>query len=617
MSSKQFRFMFFLYFMIFGLVITVCSSIIGYELQMQSIDEQIDKNAQEVAMVKKNITLKPILYKMDMLLMALAHNESLKNYITDKQDDQKEVVKSLFLTIAMTDQYIMQARYIDESGMEVIRVERLNLFDKPFMVEDKHLQDKSRRDYFTSVKNTHKNTIWYSNIDLNIENGKVQVPYVPTIRIATPLYVHNEFKGMVILNLLAKEILNSLNKSASFEHYIVDKEGHYILHPNERYSFSKYKGINRTLHDDFPKTATQILSHQTKGKEFYTVPLEDVLENNDQAILVLKPKKEYESNLIKTNLKTTFWVLLLSIIISIPLALYASLIPSKLQKELLSSNKELQRFKKIIDTHVITATTQLDSIITSVSKAFVKASGYQKDELIGEKMNIIRHQETPKELFTQLWNTIEKGEQWKSQIKNRRKDGSEYWLEQNIIPIKDEEGNLVEYMAIGEDISAKKELESLSMIDQLTKIYNRRKLDEILTHEFNRAIRYEKPLSIMLIDIDFFKKINDSYGHPIGDEVLYSVAQTFKNHIRSTDYVGRYGGEEFMIICPETKKEDVMILAEKLRKTIEEYSFKVVKNVTVSIGVSEYMAECSVNDIIERADKALYKAKAQGRNQVI
>ncbi|RXJ54447.1 GGDEF domain-containing protein [Candidatus Marinarcus aquaticus] len=617
MSSKQFRFMFFLYFMIFGLVITVCSSIIGYELQMQSIDEQIDKNAQEVAMVKKNITLKPILYKMDMLLMALAHNESLKNYITDKNDGQKEVVKNLFLTIAMTDQYIMQARYIDESGMEVIRVDRLNLFDKPFMVEDKHLQDKSRRDYFTSVKNTHKNAIWYSNIDLNIENGKIQVPYVPTIRIATPLYVYNEFKGMVILNLLAKEILNSLNKSASFEHYIVDKEGNYILHPNERYSFSKYKGINRTLYDDFPTTATQILSHQTKGKEFYTVPLEDVLENNDQAILVLKPKKEYESSLIKTNLKTTFWVLLLSIIISIPLALYASLVPSKLQKELLSSNKELQRFKKIIDTHVITATTQLDSIITSVSKAFVKASGYQKDELIGEKMNIIRHQQTPKELFTQLWSTIEKGEQWKSQIKNRRKDGSEYWLEQNIIPIKDEEGNIVEYMVIGEDISAKKELESLSMIDQLTKIYNRRKLDEILDHEFNRAIRYEKPLSIMLIDIDFFKKINDTYGHPIGDEVLYSVAQTFKNHIRSTDYVGRYGGEEFMIICPETKKEDAMILAEKLRKTIEEYPFKVIKNVTVSIGVSEYIAEFSVNEVIERADKALYKAKAQGRNQVI
>lgn len=617
MSPKQFRFMFFLYFMIFGLVITIFSSIIGYELQMQSIDEQIDKNAQEVAMVKKNITLKPIIDKMDMLLMALAQNESLKDYISDENEVKKEVLKNIFFTIAMTDQHIMQARFLDKSGMEVVRVDRLNIYDKPFIVEDKDLQDKSRRGYFTSVKNTHKNSIWYSNIDLNIEKGKIQVPYVPTIRIATPMYVHNEFKGIVILNLLAKEILSSVSKSAPFEHYVIDKEGNYILHPDDKYSFSKYKGINRTLYDDFPQTATQILSLQTKGKDFYTVPLKDVIDNSDEAILVLKPKKEYESNLIKTNIKTTFWVLLLSITISIPLALYASLVPSKLQKELLSSNKELQRFKKIIDTHVITATTQLNSVITSVSKAFVKASGYEKDELIGEKMNVIRHEDTPKELFTQLWSTIEKGEQWKSQIKNRRKDGSEYWLEQNIIPIQDENGNIVEYMAIGEDISAKKELESLSMIDQLTKIYNRRKLDEVLFHEFNRAIRYEKPLSVMLIDIDFFKKINDTHGHQIGDEVLQNVAQIFQDHIRSTDYVGRYGGEEFMIICPETQKDAALILAQKLRQIIEEYPFKVVKSVTVSIGVSEYAPELSVADVIEKSDKALYKAKAQGRNQVL
>lgn len=609
--------MFFLYFIIFGLVITIFSSIIGYELQMQSIDEQIDKNAQEVTMVKKNITLKPIIDKMDMLLMALAQNESLKDYISDENDVKKEVLKNIFFTIAMTDQHIIQARFLDKSGMEVVRIDRLNIYDKPFIVEDKNLQDKSRRSYFSSVKNTHKNSIWYSNIDLNIEKGKIQVPYVPTIRIATPMYVHNEFKGVVILNLLAKEILSSVSKSAPFEHYVIDKEGNYILHPDDKYSFSKYKGINRTIYDDFPQTATQILSLQTKGNGFYTVPLKDVIDNSDEAILVLKPKKEYESNLIKTNIKTTFWVLLLSITISIPLALYASLVPSKLQKELLSSNKELQRFKKIIDTHVITATTQLNSVITAVSKAFVRASGYEKDELIGEKMNVVRHEDTPKELFTQLWSTIEQGKQWKSQIKNRRKDGSEYWLEQNIIPIQDENGNIVEYMAIGEDISAKKELESLSMIDQLTKIYNRRKLDEVLFHEFNRAIRYEKPMSVMLIDIDFFKKINDTYGHQIGDEVLQNVAQIFKDHIRSTDYVGRYGGEEFMIICPETQKDAALILAQKLRQIIEEYPFKVVKSVTVSIGVSEYAPELSVADVIEKADKALYKAKAQGRNQVL
>lgn len=614
MSQKRFRFIFSIYFIIFGVAITLFSAFIGYKLQMVSIDENIEKNAQEIAYIKKSITLKPIIEKMDMLVHALSHNKSLKSAIKKPKIENKKDLENLFLTIAMTDQQIMQVRYIDENGMEIIRVDRLNILDMPFIVEENKLQNKRNRNYFDEIKNRPKNVIWYSRIDLNIENGKIEVPFKPTIRVATALYDNDNFKGMVIVNLMANEILNSISKSTGFEHFIVDKEGYFILHPNEQYSFSKYTNTNRKIYDDFPHDASSILKGNTKGEEFYAFELNDIIDNEDKAILVLKPKSDYMNILVQNNIKTTIYVLLLSILISVPLAMYASIIPSQLQKALLNSNAELKRFAEIIDKYVITATTKKNSIITSISQAFVKASGYKKEELLGQKMNMVKHEDTPKELFVDLWSHIEQGKQWFSPIKNKKKDGTAYWLEQNIIPIKDEKGEVVSYMSVGVDITAKKELEKLSITDKLTNIFNRRKLDEELKSEFDRAVRYRHPLSLLLMDIDYFKKVNDTYGHQVGDYVLQTLAKILKQNIRNSDIVGRYGGEEFMVIAPETNAEEALRLAEKLRQSVEQFTFNDVNKVTISIGVSELKKEGNPDEMIKTADEALYKAKEQGRN---
>lgn len=615
MSQKRFRFIFSIYFVIFGIAITLFSAFIGYKMQMVSIDENIEKNAQEIAYIKKNITLKPIMEKMDMLVHALSHNQSLKTAIKEPKIVNRTEIENLFLTIAMTDQQIMQVRFLDEKGMEIVRVDRLNTLDTPFVVSENKLQYKGNRNYFEKMKTSPKNNIWYSKIDLNIENEKVEIPFKPTIRIAKALYEKEIFKGIVIVNVMANEILNSISKSTGFDHFIIDKEGYFILHPNEQYSFSKYTNSNRKIYDDFPLDASNILKGNAKGEEFYAFELNDIINNEDRAILVLKPKSDYMDILVQNNIKTTIYVLLLSILISIPLAMYASIIPSQLQKALLNSNTELKRFAEIIDKYVITATTKKNSIITSISQAFVKASGYKKEELLGQKMNMVKHEDTPKELFVDLWSHIEQGKQWFSPIKNKKKDGTPYWLEQNIIPIKDEKGEVVSYMSVGVDITAKKELEKLSITDKLTNIYNRRKLDEELNSEFVRAQRYQHPLSLLLMDIDFFKKINDTYGHQTGDYVLQTLAKVLKQNIRSSDIVGRYGGEEFMVIVPDTKIDEAWQLAEKLRQSVEQFSFDEVNKVTISIGVSQLnMQDNRSEEIIKRADEALYKAKEEGRN---
>jgi diguanylate cyclase (GGDEF)-like protein/PAS domain S-box-containing protein len=617
MSQKNFRFMFTIYFVIFGIVIALFGSLIGYKIQMVNIQDRIDRNAEEVAFNKKFNTLKPAIDKMDSMVMALAANKALQEYLRLPNDEHKNNVTNLFFAIAMSDNIIMQTRFIDATGKEKIRVDRANESSIPFIVEDSKLQDKRTRDYFQIVSKMPSEKIWHSKLDLNIEHGKIEVPFRPTIRIATPIYVKDKFMGIVIINMLTDKLLESLRRSPVFEHYIIDKEGNIIIHPDDKLSWSKYAHTNVKLIDDFPTEASKITSGAKKGEDFYAYSLDDVLHNDDDAILILKPKVEYKHSLILSNIQAALLVIILSILLSIPLALYASLTPSKLQKALWLSNNELKRFADIIDRYVISVTTKTNSIITTASSAFEKVSGYTKNELIGQKINRLRHQDTPNDVYKDLWKMLEEGKEWKGEIKDINKEGKEYWLEQTIIPIKDEKDTVISYISVGIDITAKKELEKLSAIDPLTGIFNRRQLNESISDEVEKAIRYHRPLTFLMIDIDHFKNVNDTYGHQVGDYTLTTIAQILSKHIRTSDIIGRYGGEEFMILCPETHKEAAAGIGEKLRKTISEYDFETIGHATVSIGVAEMESGDTKEALIYKTDTALYKAKDGGRNQVV
>lgn len=160
----------------------------------------------------------------------------------------------------------------------------------------------------------------------------------------------------------------------------------------------------------------------------------------------------------------------------------------------------------------------------------------------------------------------------------------------------------------------------MTLTDALTKLFNRRHFDAEFEKEFKRAKRYNNNLSIAIIDIDFFKNINDTYGHLCGDYVLQECAYILKNNFRQTDSIFRYGGEEFAVILTETPAETACIPLERLRKKIENYNF-VYNNknlkITVSIGVSSKTSFETCDKMFEDADKALYNAKNSGRNIVI
>lgn len=178
---------------------------------------------------------------------------------------------------------------------------------------------------------------------------------------------------------------------------------------------------------------------------------------------------------------------------------------------------------------------------------------------------------------------------------------------------KQMEVNLLEY---------NKKLEDLSIKDSLTNLYNRRYICEILESEFNRAKRYKNSLSCLMIDIDYFKKINDLYGHSFGDKVLVYFSSFLREMARSTDIVSRYGGEEFLVVLPDVNISGAIDFAERLREgishhRIEDKEMNITTVLSISVGISSFSSHTiNKEEIVNQADKALYDAKRRGRNMV-
>ena len=166
-------------------------------------------------------------------------------------------------------------------------------------------------------------------------------------------------------------------------------------------------------------------------------------------------------------------------------------------------------------------------------------------------------------------------------------------------------------------------LRELAIRDGLTGLFNHRHFKDVLGIELTRAERYDRPLCMLMLDVDHFKNYNDTHGHPAGDEVLKALADIIKSRLRDVDISARYGGEEFAILLPETDRKAGTLVAENIRAQVEIYPFQgresqPLGKVTVSLGVAEFPADCGdASSLVEKSDEALYRAKSEGRNRVV
>ena len=313
----------------------------------------------------------------------------------------------------------------------------------------------------------------------------------------------------------------------------------------------------------------------------------------------------------------------------------------KLEELVSNKTKSLEESLEIINHYVFTSKTDLNGVITYVSDAFCELSGYSKDELIGKTHNVIKHPDNPSSAFKKLWETLISGDSYQGEVKNRKKNGEDFWLNSLIRPEFNENSEIIGYIAYRKNITHEKTLENLniklekmvdektielkksnecllklSQTDALTGIYNRKKLQESLSLEIKKAYRYNQVFSVILIGIDHFKKVNDTYGHLTGDNVIKGICNLISHNIRDIDLFARWGGEEFVILINNQNKHQAKQMAEKIRIQISKTKIDNL-DITCSFGISQYEKGYDEKLIFQKADDALYKAKEKGRNKVI
>ena len=287
--------------------------------------------------------------------------------------------------------------------------------------------------------------------------------------------------------------------------------------------------------------------------------------------------------------------------------------------------RKISQYVTLIDKNIITSTTDLAGTIIDVSEAFCSISGYTKEELIGKKHNIVRHPDMPPSLYRELWETISNNNTWKGEIKNSKKDKSYYWVKAIISPIFDTNGKKIGYTAIREDITDKKRIEELSVTDDLTGLYNKRYFNELFPKVIRSAKRGNTLICFVMMDVDYFKQYNDTYGHQLGDKALAKVAQSILSTMnRADDYCFRLGGEEFGVVFKAEEPQKAYDFADLIRQRIENLKIEHNKSsigdwITVSMGVvCQYAKEIkNEEEIYRQADSLLYQAKHLGRNRVV
>jgi|GEM_PF-1488236 len=313
-------------------------------------------------------------------------------------------------------------------------------------------------------------------------------------------------------------------------------------------------------------------------------------------------------------------------------ALEEKILNEKLRKEIDERRQIEEKLK--LNTLVLNNTkegvviTNHESIIESVNPAFIQITGYTEKEAVGQHIRLLKSGKHPEEFYKSLWATINAAGHWKGEFINKKPDDSLIVVESTIDVIRNREGEIINYVSIFHDITQRKKQEEIlelrSRTDSLTGLSNRRYFDEALDIQWQVCIRNHFFIGIMMIDVDFFKKYNDAYGHQSGDDCLVKISRVLQANVRrSNDIIARYGGEEFVIVLIQTSPENIREIAESIMRDVQSLKIRhsasdISEYVTISMGIASLTPtkDLSYTMLIEAADNALYLAKKSGRNRI-
>ncbi len=258
--------------------------------------------------------------------------------------------------------------------------------------------------------------------------------------------------------------------------------------------------------------------------------------------------------------------------------------------------------------------------IEFVNHGFELITGYSRVEALGQNPAMLKSGEHTEAFYGRLWAAIQSGQTFRAVFINRHKQGHLIHCEETVSPIRDAGGAVTHFVSVIRDQTARAHTEQTlreqATRDPLTDLLNRRAGEWQLERAFLAAREGQKPFCLIMADVDHFKAINDTWGHPAGDQVLQRVAAVLRTGVRATDSVVRWGGEEFLLVLPYCEQAAALLQAERLRERVADAEQGEMGRVTVSMGVAELQRGETLANLMERVDQALYQAKHAGRNQV-
>jgi diguanylate cyclase (GGDEF)-like protein/PAS domain S-box-containing protein len=263
--------------------------------------------------------------------------------------------------------------------------------------------------------------------------------------------------------------------------------------------------------------------------------------------------------------------------------------------------------------------------IIYTNEAFTRVFGYSSKEVLGESPRMLQGPGTCADTIKEISSVVHQGTSIRRRVLNYTKSGQPIWVDVNIVPLPNHDGSVNRFAAIERDVTTEvqreHQLEELAFADPLTKLANRRYFEQTLEKEVARARRSNQDLSLAILNIDHFKQVNDTWGHPVGDRVLVAVVRSMLQSVRNYDSVARIGGEEFTVLLPGASAADGIRIVERLRADIGNNAHVVVDTqkttVTCSAGLTSLNGSFdTVEELMAAADRALYRAKDAGRDRI-
>ena len=568
----------------------------------------------------------------------------LKVYL-DSEDLSREYLEGYFKELGETYQRFDQIRFINTEGKEVLRVNVDS--GKATLTGKGDLQDKSKRYYFQDAIQLNQGQIYISEPDLNIEHGQIEIPEKTVIRFATPLNNSNGDKaGILVLNYNADYLIDAFQDIYSHHNntnaILMDSQGHKIFIRNNS-KFSKNHVDHEPLTESIQNNWDTIIGRgygtfsTDGGMVLYTSinPI-DFEEHGNTAIrtdniftkdypwhfIVYIPNGVlWGSSILHSNegrIIVSIFALLMAIITYYAVA--RRMIKRKIMEHDIAVNRELNYLYEYAPCgyHTIDA----DGNVIKINQTELNWVKLKRDDVINKPFANLLTKSSAETLNSYLFNTgTELPEN--IEVEMLRSDGSTFYASMASTKFIDNDGAALIHsniVNINERVKLERELEQQANTDYLTGVNNRRNFLENAESACRHAREQGNPLSVVMLDIDYFKKINDAYGHDAGDTVLKWFTSHIVDMLRSTDILARFGGEEFILLLPRTTLINACEIADRIRKKIMNSPISTdtgeTINITVSLGVAEMHAHEDIDTLIKNADTALYESKNNGRNRV-